>query len=96
MIAHERNTAYGALLASTIAILFFAVPNNGSGLGKPVYLAARGLALFGFSTNTRYLKLLVQGSDELVELAHQFKERAKSLNLIIFFETSRLSKWEVK
>lgn len=96
VIAHERSTTCGALVASTAAILFFAVPNNGSGLGKPAYFVARGLALLGIPTNTRHLKLLAQESDELVELAHQFEERAKRLSLVIFFETSRLLGCEVR
>lgn len=95
VIAHERGDDEQVLLNSTKAVLLFAVPHGGSPLAKVVYHAARVASWIGIQTNPNHVELLREDSNNLAELACQFAERAKDIDIISFFETTKTSRFKV-
>lgn len=89
--AHEKDR-YKDLLDSIKGIVFFGTPHRGSSLANWSTLlshVASGVSL-GTKTNKRLSKGLESQSQVLQEISKSFIDRARSLQLVSFYETDKM------
>ncbi|RYP78796.1 hypothetical protein DL769_003132 [Monosporascus sp. CRB-8-3] len=89
VLAHERSSIYGTLLASVFGIVFLATPHRGSSFAAPGELASRLLraAQLRSATNAELVASLRRDAEILWDISTQFVERAAGLQIRTFYET---------
>jgi len=92
ILAHERSTAYGGLLAMAKGVIFMGTPHRGADAASWANFVARalGAAQMGTATNTNLLSALKKNSEVLREITKQFTERAPTLRIKTFYEVDKL------
>ncbi|KAG6361575.1 hypothetical protein INS49_009802 [Diaporthe citri] len=89
--AHERDR-YHDLLQSVHGIMFFGTPHRGSSLANwsTVLGNVASYASLGSKTNWKLSQHLQTESGQLQEISKSFVDRAKTLQIISFYETDKM------
>ncbi|KAI3391627.1 hypothetical protein diail_7028 [Diaporthe ilicicola] len=89
--AHEKYR-YHNLLRSVHGIMFFGTPHRGSSLANwsTVLSNVANFASLGSKTNWKLSQNLQTESGQLQEISKSFVDRAKSLQIISFYETDKM------
>src|SRR2546421_639887 len=92
ILAHERLSYYGHLLASIKAVVFFGVPHRGADLAFWLEFPARLLKYgqLGFGGNTAHLSALKKNSTMFASISGSFIERGSHLRIRTFYETEKM------
>jgi hypothetical protein len=90
--AHSDQEEYGTLLEAVRGLVFFGVPHRGASAASFFSSLANllGYTPFTFRTNPAYLNDLKKRPDRLTEIADLFKQRAKPLRILSFYEMQRM------
>ena len=92
ILAHERSSYYGHLLASIKAVVFFGVPHRGADLAFWLEFPAKLLEYgqLGFGGNTAYVSALKRNSTAFASISDSFIERGSHLVIRTFYETEKM------